>query len=59
MIDGAFIFAVAVFVSIGGHRLVMAGLLDTFATMPPGTAVLSGSISDAMCAKRSRGTRGL
>ena len=29
-------FAVAIFVVIGGHRLAMAGLLDTFAAIPPG-----------------------
>ena len=35
-----FLLATAVFVCIGGHRLVMAGLLDTFATMPPGSAAV-------------------
>jgi flagellar biosynthesis protein FliR len=29
----------AVFVGIGGHRMVMAGLLDTFATLPPAGCV--------------------
>jgi flagellar biosynthesis protein FliR len=31
-----YLVAVAVFVGIGGHRMVMAGLLDTFHTLPPG-----------------------
>jgi flagellar biosynthesis protein FliR len=31
----------AVFVGIGGHRMVMAGLLDTFQAVPPGGAVLA------------------
>jgi len=30
----------AVFVCIGGHRMVMSGLLDTFETVPPGQAQL-------------------
>jgi flagellar biosynthetic protein FliR len=29
----------AVFVCMGGHRVVMAGLLDTFQSMPPGSSV--------------------
>lgn len=35
-----FLVTMAVFVCIGGHRLVMAGLLDTFRTIPPGQAAL-------------------
>ena len=31
-----FLVAVCVFLCIGGHRMVMAGLLDTFQTIPPG-----------------------
>ena len=31
-----FMVSLAVFVSIGGHRFVMAGLLDTFEEIPPG-----------------------
>ena len=31
-----FMVTLAVFVCIGGHRMVMAGLLDTFETIPPG-----------------------
>ena len=36
----------AVFVTIGGHRIVMAGLLDTFQTIPPGSGAVSTSIAD-------------
>jgi flagellar biosynthetic protein FliR len=43
-----YLFTLAVFVAIGGHRLVMGGLLDTFAAMPPGSATLSASTADAM-----------
>ncbi|MBN2477113.1 MAG: flagellar biosynthetic protein FliR [Pirellulales bacterium] len=32
-----FLVALAVFVCIGGHRMVMAGLLDTFQGIPPGS----------------------
>ncbi len=39
--------SLSVFVCIGGHRLVMAGLLDTFQTIPPGSGVFSRSIADA------------
>jgi flagellar biosynthetic protein FliR len=39
--------SVAIFVCIGGHRLVMAGLLDTFQTIPAGGGVFSDSIADA------------
>jgi flagellar biosynthetic protein FliR len=35
-----FLVALAAFVSIGGHRVVMAGLLDTFQAIPPGTAAV-------------------
>lgn len=31
-----FLLTIAIFLCIGGHRMVMAGLLDTFQTMPPG-----------------------
>ena len=37
---------VAVFVCLGGHRLVMAGLLDTFKTIPPGRAGFPVSMAD-------------
>ncbi len=39
-----FYVALAVFVCIGGHRMVMAGLLDTFQNIPPGQAGLPNSL---------------
>jgi flagellar biosynthetic protein FliR len=39
-----YLLAVAVFVCIGGHRMVMAGLLDTFRTIPPAQAALPDSL---------------
>jgi flagellar biosynthetic protein FliR len=42
-----FLVSLTIFVCIGGHRLVMAGLLDTFQTIPPGSGVFSRSITDA------------
>ena len=44
-----FLVSVAVFVCLGGHRLVMAGLLDTFRAIPPG----SGRISPLAWPRRS------
>jgi flagellar biosynthesis protein FliR len=41
-----FLTAVAVFLCIGGHRMVMAGLLDTFRTIPPGSGELPSSLAD-------------
>ncbi|MEN6557461.1 MAG: flagellar biosynthetic protein FliR, partial [Thermoguttaceae bacterium] len=41
-----FLLAGAIFFCVGGHRLVMAGLLDTFRTIPPGGATFSRSIVD-------------
>ena len=41
-----FLVAMAVFVCIGGHRMVMAGLLDTFATIPPGSGIVSNTIGE-------------
>jgi len=38
--------ALAVFVCIGGHRMVMTGLLDTFATIPPGSGAFPVSIGE-------------
>lgn len=40
-----FLLTVAVFVCLGGHRMVMAGLLDTFHTIPPG----SGRFANTLC----------
>lgn len=39
-----YLLAIAVFVCIGGHRMVMAGLLDTFQTIPPARAGLPDSL---------------
>lgn len=35
-----YLVTMAVFVAIGGHRIVLAGLLETFAAMPPGSGLL-------------------
>ncbi len=43
-----FYVTMAVFVVIGGHRLVMAALLDTFQMIPPGSGSLSGSVVDVV-----------
>ncbi len=40
--------ALAVFVLLGGHRQVMAALLDSFAVMPPGHATFSHGLSTAL-----------
>jgi len=37
-------FALALFALIGGHRLLLAALLDTFEAMPPGGVVFDDSI---------------
>jgi flagellar biosynthetic protein FliR len=41
-----FLVGVSVFVCLGGHRLVMAGLLDTFRAIPPGSGTFPSSLSD-------------
>lgn len=33
-----YLFTLAIYVIMGGHRLLMAGLLSTFVAMPPGTS---------------------
>ena len=38
------LLVLAIFVAIGGHRIVMAGLLDTFQTIPPGSACAPDSL---------------
>jgi flagellar biosynthetic protein FliR len=38
----------AVFVAIGGHRIVMAGLLDTFHTIPPGSAAIPAALGQTL-----------
>lgn len=45
-----FLTAVAIFVLLGGHRLVMAALLDTFRGMPPGSAVWRESLAETFVA---------
>lgn len=42
-----YLVSLSIFVCIGGHRLVMAGLLDTFQTIPPGCGVFTRSITEA------------
>ncbi|MGQ9575389.1 MAG: flagellar biosynthetic protein FliR [Thermoguttaceae bacterium] len=38
----------AIFVAIGGHRIVMGGLLDTLQTIPPGSAAAPSSLLDTL-----------
>ncbi len=38
----------AIFVAIGGHRIVMAGLLDTFRTIPPGSAAIPSALGETL-----------
>jgi len=42
-----FMVGLAVFVGIGGHRIVMAALLDTFAALPPGGGSIPESLTGA------------
>jgi len=41
-----FLLAMAVFVTIGGHRMVMAGLLDTFEGVPAGHAAVPTALAE-------------
>ncbi|HEX3601579.1 MAG TPA: flagellar biosynthetic protein FliR [Lacipirellulaceae bacterium] len=43
-----YFLTVAVFVSVGGHRIVTQALMDTFSTLPPGHAVLGSSFVDVI-----------
>ena len=43
-------FALAIFSLVGGHRIVMAGVLDTFAALPPGEAILGDSLLETLIA---------
>lgn len=43
-----YFLTMAVFVAIGGHRLVMEALLDTFAAAPPGHAALGNSFLEVL-----------
>jgi flagellar biosynthetic protein FliR len=45
-----FLVTIAVFLCIGGHRIVMAGLLDTFWTIPPGSGAVPTSIAETFVA---------
>lgn len=42
------IIATLVFLSIGGHRLLLEALLDSFAWMPPGETLGRGNVADAL-----------
>jgi flagellar biosynthesis protein FliR len=42
-----FLVATSVFLCIGGHRMVMAGLMDTFRTFPPGSGQFPCSLADS------------
>ncbi len=50
-----FLVGLAVFVLIGGHRVVMAGLLDTFRTIPPGRAAFADSLLSALVTLLAQG----
>jgi flagellar biosynthesis protein FliR len=41
-----FLLAITVFLCAGGHRMVMAGLLDTFQTLPPGGGSVPTSLAE-------------
>lgn len=41
-----FLVTVSVFVCLGGHRMVMAELLGTFRTIPPGSGGIPGSLGE-------------
>jgi flagellar biosynthesis protein FliR len=45
-----FLVGVAVFLCIGGHRLAMAGLLDTFRAFPPGGGLFPESATKTLIA---------
>jgi flagellar biosynthesis protein FliR len=42
-----FLLAVAIFACIGGHRMVLSALLDTFATIPPGSGTVPTTLVPA------------
>lgn len=42
------VIALLAFLAIGGHRLILSALLDTFAWMPPGNAFASPEITPAL-----------
>lgn len=45
-----YFFALAIFVSIGGQRLMLAAMLDTFVTIPAGTASIENHLPETLAA---------
>jgi flagellar biosynthesis protein FliR len=43
-----FLVSLTVFLCLGGHRMVMAGLLETFQTIPAGKGTLPDSLADGL-----------
>lgn len=43
-----YLVALAAFLLLGGHRLLMIGMLDTFAAIPPGTAGMSNALGETV-----------
>ena len=43
-------FTLVIYLLIGGHRWLMAGLLNTFTTLPLGSGRLPDSVADALVA---------
>jgi flagellar biosynthetic protein FliR len=43
-----YMIALAIFLLAGGHRLAMAGFLDTFQSIPPGSMTMPGTLSDCI-----------
>jgi len=48
------IFTLAVYVAIGGHRMLLAGLLDTYTVLPPGGGTTTATVVDATLALLSQ-----
>ncbi|MBN1396010.1 MAG: flagellar biosynthetic protein FliR [Pirellulales bacterium] len=44
-----FLLALCVFFLLGGHRAAMAGLLDTFRAIPPGSGAVPDSLAEGVC----------
>ncbi len=42
------LLALAIFLLLGGHRLLMAALLDTFDALPPGSEVWSAALTETL-----------
>ncbi|MBL9125859.1 MAG: flagellar biosynthetic protein FliR [Planctomycetaceae bacterium] len=43
-----YLFSLAIFVAIGGQRLMIAAMLDTFATLPVGTITLDNQLAETV-----------